>query len=704
MTRLTPLLDPESVVIVGASSNFSRTGGIPIENFIAGGFPRERLLLVNPKYPEIAGLPCSPSIAALPWTPDLAVLAIRAAETLPALAECHARGIRAAVVFASGFAEEASDETRALQAALVRFADETGMVVAGPNCLGHVNYRKRVFATFLKNMATDSEPGPVAVVAQSGNMASVLRRASMGAGLRCSYLVNTGNEACTELAEYLEHFAEDADTQAVIGYVEQIRDGTRFMRVAARLRKAAKPLFLIKAGQSEKGAEATASHTAAMAGDGRAYRAAFAQLGIVTATDPYRLVDLVTMWRSGRRPGGLRACVLSVSGAGCALLADLLSAEGIALPTLGRETQARLRSVVPSYGMVSNPVDLTGQVTNDSAFFPVVMDAIADCPDVDAVVFYVMGYLLDQMAPDLIRVASGTGKLLVVIDTAVGATSHAALRAAGVAVFSDMNRGVGATAGWLHWSAGAATLQWEPAAAMTDVPSPAPELLQARAEGRTLLNEVEAKSMLARAGLPMVQERIVRDADGAVAAAAAFGGPVALKILSPDIPHKSDVGGVALDLRDASAVRAAFDRVITSVARAQPAARRDGVVVQPMVQGGQSVLLGVVRDPVFGPMMTVGLGGVLTELYADVATRVLPVDAAMAGAMLRELRSFPLLDGYRGAVPADVAALIETMVGLSDFMLKHGAGIAELELNPVQVLRLGEGAVAVDALVRLDAA
>jgi acyl-CoA synthetase (NDP forming) len=707
-SKLAPLLDPESLVIIGASPNFQRTGGIPIETLIKGGFPREKLLLVNPKYREIAGLPCLPSIEALPWVPDLAVLAIRASETLGALRQCHARGIRAAAIFASGFAEEGGEEARQAQSELTDFARESGMVISGPNCLGHVNFRKRVFATFLKNMAVNSDPGPVAILAQSGNMAAVLRKAGLDAGLRFSYLVNTGNEACIDFSEYLEHLAADAETGAVLGYVEQIRDGRRFMEVASRMQARGKPLFLIKAGNSDKGAEATASHTAAMAGSSRSYAAAFAQLGIATTSDPYRLVDLAYLWKTGKRPGGKRVCVVSVSGAGCALIADQFSAEGIEVPTLGTATQSSLRSVVPSYGMVSNPVDLTGQVTNDSAFFPVVLDAMAACPDVDAVVFYVMGYLLDQMAPDLVRVAKTSDKLMVVIDTAVGAASHPALEAAGVAVFEDMNRAISATSTYLRWSSFPPDSRWQPARprqatnAGTGPGKPVPEeVLIARGQRRDLLSEVEAKALLARAGLPMVQEIVASDAAEAARIAGSLGFPVVAKIVSPDIAHKSDIGGVQLNLGDTAAVSRAFTEIVERTGQAKPEARIEGVVIQPMVSGGQPVLLAVVRDPVFGPMMTVGLGGVLTELYVDLAQRVLPVDAATAASMLRELRCYPLLTGYRGAEPADLDALVQLMTRLSEIALDLDDCINELELNPVQVLPRGRGVVAVDALVRL---
>ncbi len=695
---LRPLLEADSIVIVGASADFSRLGGMPIRSLLDGGFPASRMLLVNPKYAEIDGVACFPSIEALPWTPSLAVLAIRATDTLPALQRCHDRGIRAAVSFASGFAEEGADGV-AMQQAIVAFADRTGMLVCGPNCIGFANFHRRLFATFLRNIARRADPGPLAVVAQSGNMAGLLRNIGLDAGLRYAHVVSTGNEACLDLCDYLGYFADDEHTGAVLAYAEQIRRGPEFLRVADALRAAGKPLFMLKAGTSQKGAEAAASHTAALAGSDVAFRSACRQLGVMTATDPHRLLDLVRLWHAGKRPAGRGACVVSLSGAGCALVADHLARDGVHVPTLGDATQRRLRAVVPSYGMVTNPVDLTGNVTNDRRSFPSVLEAIASAPEIDVAVFYVMGALLDAMAPDLIAVSQRSDTLLVVIDTADDARSHAALAEAGVVVFRDMNRASAALGTFLRWCARPSAGWRRPADQPRPAAAAAVEVQSARAESRSALTEVEAKALLGRHGIPVVTESVAADAADAVRMAASIGWPVAVKVLSPDIVHKTEVGGVRLDLRDADAVRDAVAAVMASARNARPDARIDGVVVQRMAGPGVPMLVGIVRDPMFGPMMTVGMGGIEAELDPDVAHRLLPVDAALAHEMIGELRRRALLGGWRGAPPADVDALVTLMVRLSRFMHEAGHDIDELELNPVLVNR--HGAVAVDALIRL---
>lgn len=692
---LSPLLDAQSVVIVGASADFTRLGGIPIKRLLDAGFPRDRLLLVNPKYARIADLPCYPSISDLPWAPELALLAVSAGQSLDALEQCHALGIRAATMFASGFGEEDSPEAQARQATLTRFADRTGMVIGGPNCLGHATFRNRLFATFLKNLDRQIEPGSLAIVAQSGQVAGLLRQCGLEAGLRFSYAVSTGNEACVDLNDYLEHFLQDADTHAVVGYVEQIRDGRRFLDVAARFRDAGKAMFLLRAGNSEKGAQAVASHTGAMGGSRAAYETTFAQLNVGTANDPHRLMDLVALWSTGKRLQARRACIVSLSGATAALLADHLSDAGFELPALAASTQEGLRRVVPSFGAVANPVDLTGQALNDSASIDAALDLIASDEGFDVAVFYAVSGLLDKMAPALIRIAQGT-RLVIVVDPSKDSSCHSQLQAGGVPVFSDMERMSTALASFARMGERAAG-RWRPMGAPLTTPVPA--VVRELPTTSRMLDEVQSKALLRQAGLSVVEDQIARTGAEACEIARGIGGPVALKIVSADIPHKSDIGAVRLGVHGDEAVQQAFEAVMQAGSCVE-AAQIEGVVVQPMVDADLQMLVGVVRDATFGHIMTVALGGIWTELLGDAARRLLPLSLADAHAMLRELRSFPLLRGFRGAPLADVDALAALMVALSDFVCLHAGWIEEVELNPVLVRAEGSGVCAVDALVR----
>jgi acyl-CoA synthetase (NDP forming) len=689
--NLSPLLDAKSIVIIGASNNYERTGGIPVNTLLRLGYTQEQLLLVNPRYSSIEDFPCYPDVESLPWTPDLAVVAVRASETLPTLLRVHEKGIRAAVLFASGFAEEHSPEGEQMQREIIDFAAATGMVISGPNCLGHANFKTRSFATFLKGFDVPLPSGPVGVIAQSGNMAAILMVLGMQAGLSYSYFVNTGNEACIEFSQYLDYMARDPETRAILGYVEQLRDGGLFLDVAARMRAENKALFLLKVGTSDKAVEAAASHTAAMAGNAKVYTAALRQAGAAIAGDPAGIIDLGKLWKTGRRPSGRRCCIVSVSGAGCAILADRLADVNVEVPTLPEDVQEKLKTILPAYGMWSNPVDLTGQVTNDISFFRAVLQALVETDSLDCVIFYIMGYLLDLVAPELIAAAPHTAKLLVAIDPS-NAKSVPALQEAGVAVFPEITRAATAIGGYLDWSERSHAPAWQPVA-----------LPSLQAGSRSSLNEADAKNFLKQYGMPVVEERIAATREAAIEAARELGFPVAVKVLSADILHKTDVGGVRLGVTDAAQAGEAFDAVTGSARAALPAARIDGVTVQQQISGGVGILLGITRDQVFGPVLTVGLGGVLTEIYQDIAIRVLPIDRHIADEMLHELKCFQILNGFRGAPLCDREALIEIMVALSDMMRDNGAGIAEVEINPVLVRPVGQGAVIVDALVSLQA-
>jgi acyl-CoA synthetase (NDP forming) len=693
---LSKLLRPHTIAVVGASEDFTRTGGIPVDTMLRFGFPRDRLLLVNPKYSEIAGNPCYRDLTCLPFVPDLVVLAIAAREVLPTLKVAHSLGTRAAVVFAAGFAEEGTEQGTLLQRELSAFAESSGMLIAGPNCMGFADLHERVFPTFINGSNFSGSPGSIAVLSQSGNLIFGLLRAGAEASIGFSHVISTGNEACISFTEYLEFFVDDDRSGAVIGYVEEIRDGPRFLEVARKFQRAGKPLFIIKAGTSVKGAEASASHTAAMAGSAMTYGALFRQAGILAANEPLRLIDLARVWQTKRRPLGRRVGIVSLSGAGCVLLSDLFSHGGAQIPTFIGTTRTALRKVIPSYGMVANPVDLTGQITNDRSYLRRVLQIIVSSGEVDVVVIYLTGYLLELFADDIVSVAAATEVLMVSVDSAISAV-HRTLAAGNVPVFTDMNRAVAATMEVIRWSCSTAAAGRSISSRRIDS-----GLLSALPRGHSSLTEVETKSLLARAGLPVVRELAARDAGAAVIAAESLGYPVVVKIVSRDIAHKTEMGGVRLGVKCPEQVREAFDSVVSAANKLAPGARIEGVVVQRQILGGHSILLGVTRDPVFGPVMTVGLGGVMTEVFHDLAHRALPVDTGTAEEMLSELKSVALLNGFRGGSPSDIPALAALMADVSAFFLSYGGAITELELNPVIVLNVREGVVIVDALLSLN--
>ncbi|KQT13325.1 acetate--CoA ligase family protein [Ramlibacter sp. Leaf400] len=693
--RLDPLLAPRSIAVLGASNDPARIGGMGIDLLRHFGYPGT-VYPVNPKYKLVQGLESYPDVASLPEAPDLVVVAIAAPEVTAALRQCHARGIRAAIVYGAGFAE-AGAAGAALQRDLEAFAAESGMVIAGPNCMGFANLNARVFTAFagvFRATAPQERPGRVSLLTQSGNVCAAVFALLRGVDVGVSHFINTGNEATLEFSQYLDYLVQDDATDCVVGYVEQLRDGPAFIDAAVRFARANKPLILYKAGETEKGAEAVRSHTSALAGNLALYRTAFRQLNVIQAEDFAQMADLAMLSALRDRTAGRRVGVLTLSGALGAILADKFSAAGLEVPTLPAATQARFRGVIPDYGMVSNPVDCTGNIVNDPGRAASILEALATAPEVDVVVIYAMGALLDRMADPLMDVVRRHGRLFVVIDTGL-AKRRAELAAAGVPVFTDLGRAVQAIAPFCRWHAGrAATLRW---AGLRDAAGTDRETLHEAP------NEYESKRLLARYGVEAVAEAPAGDEATAVAQAQRLGFPVALKILSADIAHKTEIGGVRLNLGDADAVRMACRQVLAAARERAPGARIDGVLVQKMSTGVAELIAGVTRDEVFGAALTVGLGGVLTEIYQDVSHRLLPVDETLAREMLGELKARALLEGFRGRPRGDVAAAAAGIAGLARAAEALRGSVREIEVNPLLVRAEGEGAVALDALLLPEA-
>jgi len=739
---LRPLLEPASICFIGASDNPGRIGGMPLSLLTRYGYQGD-VYPINPKYTEVFGLPCYPDVESLPQTPDLAVLAIGAPDVLPMLQRCHSRGIRAAVVYAAGFAEE-GEAGRALQAGIEAFAQSSGMAVAGPNCMGLANLNTQAhtaFASVFNAVPMQQGRGAVSLLTQSGNVCAALYALVRELGLSVSQFINTGNEACVEFAEYLEYLADDEDTEVVLGYVEQLRNGPRFVDACRRLARNDKVLIALKAGTTSKGAAAVQSHTSALAGDQRVYRSVFEKVGVIEAHDFAQMAQLAMLARLRHREAGRRVAVVTMSGALGAILADRFIESGLELPDLPAHVQAVLREGIPDYGMVGNPVDVTGNVVNNPGFVRNVLEALATSPALDAVVIYAPGYMLDRMADSLVEVARAHARFFAAIDTGRAACRDT-LREAGVAVFDDLGRAVAALGPFLSWQArrraampaalegnadaskgvsGCAAEGGPAAYAATEASNRDPAAVasgsqgadEACVPGKTAsglaldidiglagpLNEAQALGFLAAHGVPVMQARIAASAEEAVAHARAAGFPVVLKVLSADIAHKTEVGGVALKLADEAAVARAYEDIMRSVREKAPRAHVQGVLVQAMEAPGVELIVGARRDPVFGPMLTVGLGGVLTELYQDSAHALLPLEAGEAEALLRRLVAFPLLDGYRNAPRADIAAVARAVEAVGRAMAAAPASVAEIEVNPLLARVRGRGAVALDALI-----
>ncbi|MBW8755123.1 MAG: CoA-binding protein, partial [Sphingomonadales bacterium] len=431
---LDPLLRPCSIAVVGASDNPKRIGGVPVDLLKRAGFAR--LYPVNPKHETVQGLTAYKQIEDVPEVVDLVIIALSAETALPYLERCHALGTPAALVFASGYAETNEADGIAKQEALTAFAARTGMRIAGPNAMGNANFTDAVFTTFGQSFQPGEAAGGTALVTQSGNMCATLFRIARRAGVRFSHVINTGNEASVELSDYLDYLVDDPNTTSVLCYIEELRGGPKFLAAAARFREAGKLLAVFKVGASEKGAEATRSHTAALAGNSAAYDAAFARAGVARASELSVLADLAYLHGLGGKIAGSRCAILSISGAAGAILADALTLAGAAVPTLPQDVQKALSAQIPGHSMVSNPIDMTGNIVNSNDLISECIGLALSPDDIDLLLLYTPASFLAGALDQVEKAAAASGKAIVVIDT-FAVADQARLAAHGIGYFDD---------------------------------------------------------------------------------------------------------------------------------------------------------------------------------------------------------------------------------------------------------------------------
>jgi acetyltransferase len=701
-TALERLFRPRAIAIIGASEDFSKINGRPLKFLLDKGYPG-RIFPVNPKYATLAGLPCYPSVAAIPEPVDLAIVAVPARAVPDAVADCVARQVAAAVVFSSGFGEM-GDEGRRLEAQVVEAARRGGLRLLGPNTVGFMNTFDHVMATFSQAGDGPTPPGPAAFLTQSGAFGTAMVGLGRRHGLAFGYFVNSGNEADLTFAELLGWIVDDPQVRVLAGYIEGLRDGRRLLAVADRALEAGKPLVIAKVGRSAAGARAAVSHTGALAGQDRVYADVFRQKGILRPRDEEGLLDLVSAFALAPLPAGPGLGLVTHSGGAGVLMADRAEELGLAVPELHAETQAALRQVVPAFGAVRNPVDITAQFIAEPALLRAALETVLADPGIDAAIFYLglMERHADQVVANLRAVREQTAKPLLVAWVAAPEAAQVALRASGICVLPTATRAVDAVHGLAQFAA-ARRRRLARAADPASPPTAAGAIERARrtaeATGSTILGTPQAFELLAAYGVRVPRARLVTSPDEAAAAVEALGGPAALKIESPAIAHKTEADAIRLGVRDAAGARRAFEEIVTSARRHAPAAPIHGVLVQEMVPGGVEVALGFHRDAQFGPVVMVGLGGVLVEVLQDVAFGAAPLTRDEAEEMVRGLRGVRALAAFRGRPPADQDALVDALLAVSRLAADGEDTLAELDVNPLLVLPRGRGAIAVDALV-----
>lgn len=686
----------QGIAVIGASADATKIGGRPVHLLRRHGYAGA-IYPINPKGGEIQGLPAYARLADTPEAPELALIAVPAAHAVQAVEDCAARGVRAVVVLSSGFAE-AGEEGAAWQAAMRATALRHGMRLLGPNCLGTVGVAERAIASF--SVALEDyypQPGAIGIVSQSGNIGSYTLQLLVQRGVGISRMVTTGNEAEVDLADGIAALARDPATRVILCCMETCRDGERLTQALAIAREHQTPVVVLKIGATEQGQAAAASHTGALAGSDAVIDAVLRRHGALRVRSHEDLVEIgqaLSQLLPHSLPRKPAVTLVAASGGFGIMMADAMSNAGLALPALAPATRERIHQVLPG-ASTNNPVDASAQISSRPDILFEVLSALQEDPgEATTVLFLSLGLyssrLRDIYLQALAQLRAAYPQRPLIIISRGPADAVVQIQALGIPVFSSIDaaaRGIEA----LVRQAGLLTAEAPPAAGAR---RPAARLPEA-----AFRNEHAAKQVLIDAGFEVPLERSVRDADDAVQAADALGYPVVLKILSEDIAHKTEAGGVALNLADAEAVRAASARIFASVAAHAPDARIDGLLVAPMLRGGTELIAGISRDPVFGPVVMVGMGGIYAEVLRDVAVQPAPVSQAQALAMIRSLRLFPLLDGARGQARADIDAAARAVARLSEFACTHRDQVGEIDLNPILVRPAGQGIAILDALM-----
>ncbi len=686
-SRLEDFLAPRSVAVIGASDDPARIGGRPIAYMRAAGFAGE-VYPINPKRDQIQGLPAWPSIDAVEGPVDVALVALPAPMVNGVLEACAEKGVKACIVFSSGFAEE-SAEGIARQDAIRALCRRTGLRVIGPNCLGCFNADTGFTATFSTTLDRGPpKPGGLAIASQSGAYGTHIYFTARGRGLGVGKMVTTGNEVDLDVAEAIALLAEDEATHAIAAYAEGIKDGPGLIRALDLARAAKKPVIFMKVGRSAVGAQAAASHTASLAGEDRVYDAVLAQYGAHRADTTEEMLDIAYVARPRIYPAGQKLGIVTISGGAGVLMADAAEANGIEVPPMPAAAQAAFKERLP-FASAKNPVDVTAQAFNDIGLIEDGMRIVLNQGGYDAVIAFWTSVAGSTMIADKLRdaCAAGVGErrdILLVQSILAAPEIVAGYEAEGYPIFEDPSRAVAAIAAVMRFGQ-----------RFQSAPPDSPRISPPAALPQGPIGERAAKHYLAAAGLPMVTDQLAKSAEEAAAIAAELRGPIAMKISAPQIAHKTEVGGVRLGLIGPTAASRAYQDMMEAVHRAAPAATIEGLLLSPMVDEGVDCILGAKIDPVFGPLVLFGLGGIFTEVLDDIALRHAPIDEAEALRMIQGLKGLALLQGARGKPAVDLQALASAIALMSRLIAGLQEQVTAIEINPLRALP--------DRLVGLDA-
>lgn len=683
---------PRGVALIGASANPAKLSHGVLLNMKQNGY-QGAIYPVNPSSQEILGLKCYADISAVPDPIELAVVMLPAQAVLATIEACGKRGLKAVIIISGGF-KEVGIEGADLEKQCIQVARQYGMRVIGPNCVGIIDYHGGLNTTFIRGMP---DKGPISFVSQSGAVMGAIADYITGKGVNFSHMVSMGNEADVNETDLIEYMGEDPNVGVIVAYVEAIQNGERFIKAAAQVSRK-KPIVILKAGNSEAGAKAVSSHTGSLAGSYAAYQSAFQQSGAIEVNSAEDLLNIGNAFAMQPIPTGKRVAILTNAGGPAALVSDGLSKNGLKLADLSQATQQLLREKLVPSAQVSNPVDMLGGASPQE-YGLAVAAALAD-PQVDIVIaVHVPTSVVnpDEVAREICKAAEGSKKTIlacVMGDASIDEMRLILHRAhIPLYIFPDqVGRVLGAMLAYSQWLA-------KPEREITvldKINTLEAKKLVDRSAAVKSWGEAVVRPVLAAYGIPLIPGDQAHSADEAVTVAEKIGYPVVMKIVSPDILHKSDAGGIQLNLKSADEIRTAYQKVHQNAMAYNAKASLEGVLVEKMAGRGQEVIIGMRRDPQFGPLVMFGLGGIYVELFTDIAFRVAPLTRQDVEDMIMGTKAGRLLSGLRGQKAGDIEALVDCILRLGQLALDFPQ-ISEIEINPLLVFEKGQGVLALDA-------
>ncbi|MBW2037283.1 MAG: acetate--CoA ligase family protein [Deltaproteobacteria bacterium] len=708
MTReISRLLNPESVAIIGVSEDPSRIGGRLFKYIRKHGY-KGHLALVNPKYQELNGVKCYPTISDVPGPIGCALIAVPEKHVFSVLSECADSQVGTAIIFSSGYAEMGSSGKQA-QDRIKTLARTRNLRICGPNCIGVINFHSHTVLSFSQLLEINAlVPGNIAFVSQSGALGGSLVNRAQDKNIGLSYFISSGNEADLDLADYIRYLVlHDEKTKVIAALIEGVRDGAKFVEVAELALKHRKPIIVLKIGETEAGKKAAASHTGSMTGSDAVIDALFNQKGIIRVRHYDELFQTAALFAQERFPGGNRVGILTSSGGAGVIMADYYTKLGLRVPEPSQKTRDLASKEIAAFGKVANPFDLTGQIFSDPEMFKRCMKLFVEDDNFDIIqvnVSMVAGQSSEYRATMLLEAIEGSTKPIVTWWAAGSLSDPGAKRLNGskVTLFRSPDRCAAAVASLVkyHRHLAAPSTDKIPCKETDHSPSlkKAGAMLQA---ADSKLSEHQSKELLDLYGIPVTREMVAASATDAVCFAEEIGYPVVLKVDSPDILHKSEANAIRMGISSKEEIMQSYDELVENAMKYNPRARINGILVQETVRGGSEVMIGMSRDPQFGPAIVFGLGGIFVEILKDISLRVAPLSAADAEQMVKEIKSYPILTGVRGRKRSDIKAIVDVLIKISRLAKDWEDTIAEIDINPLIVMDEGRGVKAVDALVVL---